>query len=461
MLHHSTKDAIKLALSFSIAISLTFLFGWEKPWWSAITIIVIAVNETYGQSIKLAKQRLLGTLLGAGLALVLINFLAQEPFLFITIYILLAGIATFMSFNLKSGYVFRMAFTVLSIVCAMGNFNDIASFNVIILRLQETILGIVVYSVVFSLVWPNTTQDYFFNLHKNVLSSLEDKVNQLSQKLSAEDAHKLISELEQTITQIAKMKTILDLPLNGSHKLKNQLEKWRAITISSYEIKLKLTEIANNCADNDADQTKIQTDLSNLKQQLATLSSASKSDDRSSAQITVDRHWDDLKKLTLEVPMKIRLINAALVLVMITICFSLWIYIPLITGGLFPLLSAILSVTFMTMPKGLMKDVILATVILSAFILLQYVFIMPSFTELWQLVAFYFINIIVICKVYARPEQIIYKILGCNFLVLFTTGALHLTPTFTIEMPLNMLIQICVVLGIIHFFEKISRSLGC
>ncbi|QIR15598.1 FUSC family protein [Shewanella aestuarii] len=279
MLLHSTKEAIKIGLSLTIAISLTFLLGWEKPWWSAITIIAMSANETYGHSIKLASDRLAGTMAGAFAAVVLVSFFAQERFLFLTTLILFAGLATFMSFNQRYGYTVRISFYVCALVCAMGAFDDISSINLIILRLQETFLGVIVYSLVFGLIWPDTTQGHFFALQNKILNCLEEKASQLSQKMSAEDVLKISDELQQVIPQIAKMKTILDLPLNGSHQLKHQLEKWRTITISSYEITLKLTEIADQLTNTQTDLTKRETDLAQITQQLTILKLAVKSDE--------------------------------------------------------------------------------------------------------------------------------------------------------------------------------------
>ena len=42
----STKDAIKAALSIVIAICLALWFGWEKPYWAAIAVAVMTLNES-------------------------------------------------------------------------------------------------------------------------------------------------------------------------------------------------------------------------------------------------------------------------------------------------------------------------------------------------------------------------------------------------------------------------------
>ncbi|XNH06186.1 aromatic acid exporter family protein [Vibrio cyclitrophicus] len=50
----STKDAIKAALSIVIAICLALWFGWEKPYWAAIAVAVMTLNESFAHSINKA-----------------------------------------------------------------------------------------------------------------------------------------------------------------------------------------------------------------------------------------------------------------------------------------------------------------------------------------------------------------------------------------------------------------------
>lgn len=64
MLSLTTKEAIKVGLSIAISICLALWFGWEKPYWAAIAVVVMAVNESFAHSIQKGKNRILGTLLG-------------------------------------------------------------------------------------------------------------------------------------------------------------------------------------------------------------------------------------------------------------------------------------------------------------------------------------------------------------------------------------------------------------
>ena len=80
MFNPSTKEAIKAALSIVIAICLAFWFQWEKPYWSAIAVAVMALNESFAHSINKGHNRLRGTLLGTGYAFFSYRDVLSRPF---------------------------------------------------------------------------------------------------------------------------------------------------------------------------------------------------------------------------------------------------------------------------------------------------------------------------------------------------------------------------------------------
>ncbi|HCG5516570.1 TPA: FUSC family protein, partial [Vibrio parahaemolyticus] len=73
MLSSSTKEAIKAALSIVVAICLALWFQWEKPYWTAIAVAVMALNESFAHSIHKGHNRVCGTLIGIAYALFLIG----------------------------------------------------------------------------------------------------------------------------------------------------------------------------------------------------------------------------------------------------------------------------------------------------------------------------------------------------------------------------------------------------
>ncbi|MCV5902370.1 hypothetical protein OFN63_40360, partial [Escherichia coli] len=68
----------------------------------------------------------------------------------------------------------------------------------------------------------------------------------------------------------------------------------------------------------------------------------------------------------------------------------IWIYLPVPGGFIFPMLAGVFSSIVPTMPPSIIKDAFFGVIGTGTVILLQYIFIMPMMTELWQLGLFYF-----------------------------------------------------------------------
>lgn len=136
----------------------------------------------------------------------------------------------------------------------------------------------------------------------------------------------------------------------------------------------------------------------------------------------------------------------------------IWIYLPVPGGFIFPMMAGIFSSLVPTMPPSIIKDAFFGVIGTGTVILLQYIFLMPMMTELWQLGLFYFINIIVIWKIFATPKLMVHRILGVNLLVVLTSGALNLTPVYRIETPLLMLVNILIILMIAKVFTDLFRA---
>ena len=135
----------------------------------------------------------------------------------------------------------------------------------------------------------------------------------------------------------------------------------------------------------------------------------------------------------------------------------IWIYLPVPGGFIFPMIAGVFSSMVPTMPPSIIKDAFFGVLGTGTVILLQYIFVMPLMTELWELALFYFVNIVVIWKVFNTPKLMVHRILGINLLVVLTSGALNLTPVYRIETPLLMLVNIMIILMIAKLFTDLFR----
>lgn len=445
MFNASSKEAIKAALAIVLALCLAMWFQWDKPYWAAIAVAVMALNETFAHSLQKGQNRILGALLGTGYALVLITQFSQDRFLFIAFYTLFLAVSLFMASDEKRGYIFVQGYTVCTIICCMGGFDSIYTFHYMMLRIQETLLGIMVFTLVYKLLWPVTTQ-FKFNQHFTALhTELLTTVKQAQHDVISGDK---IILLQQSAKQLQHL---LDLPNNGSYDMQFYDQEWlerldeiqviahllarvlkghHALALYLPEIELLLTQF---------DVKKPTTPL--IPSPLCERTQHFLQNKPFSYSRSVKQH---IKDDGLKVLQGVSMFLAAILL---------WIYLPVPGGFVFPMLAGIFATNIPPLPPSTIKDAFWGTIFLGSFYLVQYVFIMPSFSELWQLASFYFINVIAIWKVFDTPRLGIFRVLAVNLLLVLTSSAQNLTPSYNFNLPAMMVVYVLLLLIISAFFS--------
>ncbi|MGY5453383.1 FUSC family protein [Agarivorans sp. MS3-6] len=328
----ASKMAIKVAASLALTIFLALSFGWEKPYWGAIAVVVMGTTESYGHAIQKASHRVLGTLIGAVLGFTLIACFGQQRELFFLSITGLGAFVAYMSARSPNGYVYKMAFIVAIIVSLAGGLSEGYSFHLAILRLEENLLGVICFSTVFSVLWPNS--------------------NTLSSSVKSQDG-------KPTVALSTKQEGYL------------RALKFICITCVSW---------------------------------------------------------------------------------------ALWIYLPIPGGFMFPLIAATMGVSMVEFKSKLMNKMLGLIYLWSIVIILQYVFILPTLDAGWQLAAFYFINCFAIWRVFYRPEHMVVRMLGGQFLVLLTMSAQYLRPVYDINSPLQMLLFLSLVLVTIKIVMQLAEA---
>jgi uncharacterized membrane protein YccC len=153
-----TKEAIKTALAMTIVYGIALSMDWPNPHWAGFAVAVISLS-TVGQSLNKGAMRMLGTLLAAAFSLTLIALVPQDRWWFFLALSVFVGFCTYRMGGSKRQYFWHVAGFVSLIVC-MGSVPDTdTAFAVAVLRILETGLGILVYTLVTVLVWPTSTKD--------------------------------------------------------------------------------------------------------------------------------------------------------------------------------------------------------------------------------------------------------------------------------------------------------------
>ena len=149
--------AAKTTASGLIALLVAFTFNLDQPQWALLTVFIVAQPQS---GLVLAKSfyRIIGTLTGASVALLLVALFAQERVLFLGTLSLWIGMCTFGSQYMRNftAYAFVLAGYTAAIVGIPGALDAGNAFYVATARITEISLGIIVTATVSHIILPNS-----------------------------------------------------------------------------------------------------------------------------------------------------------------------------------------------------------------------------------------------------------------------------------------------------------------
>ncbi len=149
----SAKCFVAAMLAYYIALRI----GLTRPYWAVTTSYIIA-QPLAGAVLSKAVFRLLGTLLGASAAVVLVPTFVNEPLALSLALALWLGLCLYLSLldRTPRSYVFLLAGYTASIIGFPSVDVPGTIFDTAILRVQEIVIGILCGSLIHGVVWPRT-----------------------------------------------------------------------------------------------------------------------------------------------------------------------------------------------------------------------------------------------------------------------------------------------------------------
>ena len=222
-----TKEAIKTALAMTIAYGIALSMDWDRPYWAGFAVAMISLS-TIGQSFNKAALRMIGTLMGMGVALTLIALFAQDRWPFILFLSIWIGLCTYMMAGTKRQYFWHVSAFVCAIICMDGGPDPVNAFDTAILRAQETGLGILVYSLISIFLWPSSSRAGF----EAAVGKLADTQHQLYRVYldlmnGMGDIGKAQSLKAQAIQEQTHFSQLLGAAQGDSYEVHERRQAWR------------------------------------------------------------------------------------------------------------------------------------------------------------------------------------------------------------------------------------------
>ncbi|MEB8329832.1 FUSC family protein [Flavobacteriaceae bacterium KMM 6897] len=209
------RHALRLTIAVGVGFLLGTLLGIRNPYWIVLTLIVL-MRPSYGLTKSRAIERIIGTLIGAAVA-ILIILLTDN----IVVYKILAIISLTLAFSLiVQSYRSAAAFITLFIIFVYALINP-NSFQVVQYRILDTAIGAVLAVIANYTLWPtwefmniNSFIQVMVKKNKAYLLAIQrlyhsKKITELDYKIPRKEAFLAVSNLNaafQRMTQDPKSK---------------------------------------------------------------------------------------------------------------------------------------------------------------------------------------------------------------------------------------------------------------
>jgi len=155
--HAALVFALRTFAAAMMALSIALWLDMPRPYW-AMASVYIASNQLTGATWSKAVYRMLGTLIGAAGTIVLVPNLVDAPELLSVAMALWVG--TFLYFSLIDGTSRSYVFMLAGYTVALLGFPILSApqltFDIVVSRVQEIMLGIICASVVSMIVLPRS-----------------------------------------------------------------------------------------------------------------------------------------------------------------------------------------------------------------------------------------------------------------------------------------------------------------
>jgi uncharacterized membrane protein YccC len=186
--------------------------------------------STVGESINKGLLRLSGTLLGSLAAITLIALFPQDRWLFLICMSVYIGFCTFMMSGTSRWYFWYLAGLSAPLLALAGGANAPNDFQTVILRTEETTLGILSYSLVWLLIWPSSTGEVFEDAVRRLVAVHRQLAARHLTSTIVEPHDAEVEALRREATQVsARLGGLLDGAEIDSYEIGEAHRAWRGL----------------------------------------------------------------------------------------------------------------------------------------------------------------------------------------------------------------------------------------
>ena len=186
LLSTNAKEAIKVALAMTVAYNVGLRLEWMNPVWIATSVAFVSM-PTAGQSLSKAALRMGGTLLALVAGLFYLGLFPQDRWLFFAAFTPYLAFVTYKMTGRDGQYFWFCAGFVSMMIITAGPGSSEHAFRFAVDRALETLLGIGLWTLVSTFVWPQSNLRLLESTGGKLLDSVGGLVGGLRAALGGTD----------------------------------------------------------------------------------------------------------------------------------------------------------------------------------------------------------------------------------------------------------------------------------
>ncbi|MCB1776900.1 MAG: FUSC family protein [Candidatus Competibacteraceae bacterium] len=159
-----------------IAVGLSLALAWDEPKWAMFAVIYCALGNE-GESFHKGLMRILATFMGGGLSLVFMALFNEHRWAFGAAVACWIFLCSYMMQDNRRYYVWFVGGWLTILMPIYSSENSALAFEIVMLRLEETLLGVLVYTFVANVLLID-------HQRRNFMHKLRDQIENLKQVLS-------------------------------------------------------------------------------------------------------------------------------------------------------------------------------------------------------------------------------------------------------------------------------------
>jgi hypothetical protein len=222
------QEAFKFALALGLSYMAALSMNWTHPLWAAFSVMTCSL-ATEGASLERGILRLVGTLAGCTLGIVLVTLVGDSRWLMFSVELLIIMICTAGAVVSRFWHAWIMIAFVNVLVFADAYPNWELSFEVAVERTSETASGIVIYMLVSSLLWPRYTGETLVRCVTSIWTQLIRLYDLTRSELESDEATEGFEPLRsELVTTAATFDEVLPAAIVDTPSLHGRRTAWHA-----------------------------------------------------------------------------------------------------------------------------------------------------------------------------------------------------------------------------------------